>query len=396
MTRKKQAQNGDNMNKYLFTFTLALTLIIAISATQREKRTGAEEDPKLSQNGTATASPVPSKAAESPAPSTSPVPASPAPEKVFEELPVNKIRAAQKYSAETRGQALVIMQGGKVILEEYCNGGANDRMQMLASGSKSFVGIAAVAAVCDGFIKLDDFASESLSEWKEHQLKSKITYRQLLTLTSGLTSGERGSVLRTPSWNDIVQKPLTGRPAEQYSYGAYQLIAFSEALERKLGGEKFEDYIKRRIFAPLGINVEWRMRCADGHPQVGGGAYMTARDWALFGEFVRLGGKWGDKQLLKPDTLAECFIGTVQNPAYGLAWWLKKPVSKEIIDKIPLLSREWADAANSKTIPDDLVAACGAGKQRLYVIPSRGLVIARNASIASTFSDSKFLSLLFN
>ena len=26
---------------------------------------------------------------------------------------------------------------------------------------------------------------------------------------------------------------------------------------------------------------------ADGHPQVGGGAFMTARDWATFGEFVR-------------------------------------------------------------------------------------------------------------
>ncbi len=67
---------------------------------------------------------------------------------------------------------------------------------MLASGSKSFVGLAAVAAVQDGLITLDDPASESLVEWKSDAKKSTITYRQLLTMTSGLTPGERGAAVR--------------------------------------------------------------------------------------------------------------------------------------------------------------------------------------------------------
>lgn len=92
--------------------------------------------------------------------------------------------------------------------------------------------------------------------------------------------------------------------------------------------------------------------------------------------------------------LATCFLGTEQNPAYGLTWWLKHPVSAEVRRKVPILSREWGDLANSDALPNDLVAACGAGKQRLYVIPSRKLVVVRQGSLSQEFSDVEFLSLL--
>ncbi|MDA1049369.1 MAG: hypothetical protein O3C40_02675 [Planctomycetota bacterium] len=50
--------------------------------------------------------------------------------------------------------------------------------------------------------------------------------------------------------------------------------------------------------------------------------------------------------------------------------------------------------ANSAWLPNDLVAACGAGKQRLYVIPSRKLVVVRQGGLSQGFSDIEFLSLL--
>jgi hypothetical protein len=92
--------------------------------------------------------------------------------------------------------------------------------------------------------------------------------------------------------------------------------------------------------------------------------------------------------------LAECFVGTPQNPAYGLTWWLKKKVSADLYRKIPILSWEWGDVANADWLPADLVAACGAGKQRLYVIPSLKLVVVRQGALSQGFSDLEFLSLL--
>lgn len=308
--------------------------------------------------------------------------------------PEPAMKAAADYSKACNGQTMVVLFDGEVVFERYDNRGAADRLQMLASGSKSFVGLAAVAAVQDGILKLDAPASESLVEWKDAPEKSGITYRQLLTLTSGLTPGERGAALKAPSWKAIAAKPMTNRPGERFAYGAYHLNAFALALERELGEETFEAYLKRRILDPIGVKVEWRFRCEDGHPQVGGGAFMTARDWATFGEFVRQGGKWKGKDILDGKLLATCFQGTDQNPSYGLTWWLKKPISAELRRKAPILASEWADVANADWLPADLVAACGAGKQRLYVIPSRKLVIVRQGILSQKFSDDEFLSLL--
>jgi CubicO group peptidase (beta-lactamase class C family) len=304
------------------------------------------------------------------------------------------LAAAADYSMAQKGQTCVVMFNGKVILERYDNGGAADKVQMLASGSKSFVGLAAVAAVHDKVLNLDNPVCEAITEWRDDRQKTKITYRQLLTLTSGLTSGERGRAARAPAWKDIASKPMEGKPGEQFDYGAYHLNAFAYALERKLGKETFEAYLKRRILDPIGVKVEWKFKCEDGHPQVGGGAFVTAKDWAKLGEFVRLGGKWDGKELVDAKLLAECFTGTAQNPAYGLTWWLRKEVTAEHRQGNPILSREWGDVANADQLPADLVAACGAGKQRLYVIPSLQLVVVRQGTLSRGFSDLEFLGLL--
>jgi len=102
-----------------------------------------------------------------------------------------QLDAARRYSELHGGQAMVVMWDGKIVFESYANGGGKDRLQLLASGTKSFVGVIAVAAVQDGLIRLDEKVCESLTEWKTDPLKSQITYRQLLTMTSGLTPGER-------------------------------------------------------------------------------------------------------------------------------------------------------------------------------------------------------------
>lgn len=47
----------------------------------------------------------------------------------------------------------------------------------------------------------------------------------------------------------------------------------------------------------------------------------------------------------------------------------------------------------SEKLPHDLVVAAGAGKQRLYIIPSLDMVIVRQGQQAR-FDDTEFLSLL--
>jgi CubicO group peptidase (beta-lactamase class C family) len=312
---------------------------------------------------------------------------------------------AADYSEAHGGVSMLVMVDGKIAFERYANGGGANWRNGLASGTKSFVGVAAVAAVEDGLISLDDKASDSLTEWKNDPLKSQITYRQLLTLTSGLTAGERGAAVRSLGWEEIINEAMTGKPGQQFEYGAYQLIAFAEALQRRLKNESFEEYLSRRLLQPLGASLEWRGRCADGNPQVGGGGAMSARDWAKFGEFVRLEGKSNGKQIVKKELMGELTKGTKQNPAYGLTWWMKEPVPDDIISKVPVLRKNMNDIAEmenmgdiveSDWLPEDLFMAAGKGKQRLYVIRSMKMVIVRQGDIRQgrTFRDAEFLSRL--
>ncbi len=306
------------------------------------------------------------------------------------------LQLAWRYGQQSGTQSMVVMHDGNVVFEQYANGGSASRPQLLASGTKSFNGILAEAAVEDGLIRLDDRVADVVTEWKTDPQKAQITYRQLLTLTSGLTPGESSDATKVPAWNVVLTVPMVTAPGAKFDYGSNQFICFAAALQRKLGTETYEAYLKRRILDPLGINLVWGVRCADGNPQVAGGGFMTARHWATFGEWVRREGDWNGKQIISKTHIAECFIGTPQNPAYGLTWWLREPVSPQLIQSIPLLRTEMADILTSTYIPDDFVMAAGLGKQRLYIIPSLKLVAVRQGPVsgADAFDDIEFLSRL--
>jgi CubicO group peptidase (beta-lactamase class C family) len=303
---------------------------------------------------------------------------------------VEAMRAAAEYSKSQTGHTMVVMFDGKVIFEQYDNGGAIEKPHYLASGQKCFIGPAAVAAVQDGLIKLDNPAVENIPEWKNDPEKSTITYRQLLSMTSGLThpTGDDGKKM---AWKKKIAMPMAAKPGERFEYGGYELAVFAYALEHKLASESFSQYLKRRILDPIGIKVPARSRAADGSPTVGPGN-VTARDWATYGEFIRREGKWNDKQILDPALLRDCFKGSKANPAYGLTWWLKSPVSEELIrDADANVTKNWGKVANSNWLPDDLAAALGAGQQRLYIMPSLKLVIVRHGNANEGFSDLEFL-----
>jgi CubicO group peptidase (beta-lactamase class C family) len=307
---------------------------------------------------------------------------------------VEAIRAAAEYSKSQTGQTMVVMFDGKVIFEQYDNGGAIEKPHYLASGAKCFVGPAVVAAVQDGLIKLDNPASENIPEWKNDPQKSTITYRQLLSMTSGLTHPTSDEEKKMP-WKKKIAMPMAAKPGEHFEYGGYELGVCTYALEHKLAPESFAQYLNRRILTPIGIKVPARPLAVDGPPTVGPGN-VTARDWATYGEFIRREGKWNNQQILDPALLRDCFKASKANPAYGLTWWLKSPMSEELIRTADAeVTKNWGEVANCNWLPDDLVAALGAGTQRLYIMPSLKLVVVRQADDRSGgFHDLEFLSLL--
>src|SRR5882762_6649450 len=99
--------------------------------------------------------------------------------------PGNCARAAA-YSENNRCFSMLVMQNGKTVFEHYANGGGADMRCKIFSGTKNFWGIAALCAVRDGLIRLDDRVADTITEWKNDQRKSQITVRQLLSQTDGI------------------------------------------------------------------------------------------------------------------------------------------------------------------------------------------------------------------
>ncbi len=112
---------------------------------------------------------------------------------------------------------MLVMQNGKTVFEHYANGGGADMRCKIFSGTKSFWGIAALCAVRDGLIKLDDRVADTITEWKNDPRKSQITIRQLLNQTDGI---EPAPHLHSESIRDrnavAIQLPLVASPGSVF------------------------------------------------------------------------------------------------------------------------------------------------------------------------------------
>jgi CubicO group peptidase (beta-lactamase class C family)/beta-glucanase (GH16 family) len=315
---------------------------------------------------------------------------------------------AADYSRSCEGQVLLVLKDGKEVFQDCAVGWRPDRPHPLASGTKSFTGIAAMLAVQQGLISLDERVSDTLTEWKQDPRKSRITVRELLNLSSGLEPdsredrdriraiagpGNAAERLRamTSGRDDFfgqgVAAPAEHEPGTRFAYGSNHFFAFGAFLERRLQARGVKpdtlwEWYERNLFAPLDMKVANIGRDRMKQPQIAGGASLSAREWAKFGEFARLGGACvkpdGTRsQLLRTDLLEKCFEPSAANPRYGLTWWLG-----------PVATKDGSPAT---------VVAAGLGNQRLYVVPSAGLVVVRFAPLNSergTFNDQVMLDKL--
>src|SRR2546421_2299353 len=215
--------------------------------------------------------------------------------------PGNCARAAA-YSEKNRGFSMLVMQNGKTLFEHYANGGGADMRCKIFSGTKSFWGIAALCAVRDGLIKLDDHVADTITEWKNDNRKSQITIRQLLNQTDGI---EPAPHLHSDSIRDrnamAVQLPLVHSPGAAFAYGPSHLQIFNELLRRKLNGRSTISYIGENVLSPLGLTSLEFKKDGRGNPLPASGFELSAREWASFGQMILGHGNFRGKQIVPPN-----------------------------------------------------------------------------------------------
>ena len=274
-------------------------------------------------------------------------------------------------------RAIVVVQGGAIVAERYASGFDRHTEMLGWSASKSIMGTLVGLLVDDGVLKLDEPAP--VPEWQgEGDPRAKITLRQLLTMSSGLTFSEsyvpgNDSIKMLFEAGDMgamaAALPLKEAPGTNWSYSSGTTNILSRIVFDATGGslEGMTRFAQKRLFEPTGMTSAL-IEPDEAGVQVGSSyAYATARDWARYGLLHLNKGKAGGKQLLSKQWLDFAVTPTksAPRPVYGAQLWL---------------NHAEADGERRKLYPDlptDTVMARGHSFQIVAAIPSQDAVIVR-------------------
>lgn len=129
-----------------------------------------------------------------------------------------------------------------------------------ASVGKMFTSVAIAQLVERGLLRFDDTVAKILPEYPNREAAKRITVRQLLTHTAGVPepfwSSRFGAASAQATHLDLLatfaDAPLEMEPgsAFRYSNGNYATLG---AIIEKLSGERYEDYLRRHVWAPAGM-----------------------------------------------------------------------------------------------------------------------------------------------
>jgi len=126
-------------------------------------------------------------------------------------------------------------------------------------------------------------------------------------------------------------------------------------------------YADERLFDPAGMTSAFFEPDASGTPIGSSFAFMTARDWARFGELHRRDGMWDGRRILPAGWVRYVTTPTPAAPdgSYGALWWLNAGAPGD------RSRRPWPG------LPTDAYAARGHSGQWVLVVPSAKLVVVR-------------------
>jgi CubicO group peptidase (beta-lactamase class C family) len=225
----------------------------------------------------------------------------------------------------------VLVRHGNVVAEGWWKPQSSETPHAMHSLSKSFTSTAVGFAVSEGKFSVDDlvlkFFQEDAPEKPTENLR-KMRVRDLLTMSTG----HRDKVPlgdEVPWTQSFLRSPVEFKPGTHFFYnsaGTYML----SAIVQKTTGQTVLDYLRPRLFEPLGIDDATWMTSPQGIATGGWGLSLRTEDIAKFGLLYLQKGKWNGKQLI-PESWVEMATSkqtsTGSDPAsdwdqgYGFQFW---------------------------------------------------------------------------
>src|SRR2546421_7508184 len=211
--------------------------------------------------------------------------------------------------SKTEFHSFMLLRHGKVIAEGWWNPYRADLKHTLYSCSKSFTATAIGFAVQEKRFSLDDkvisFFPNNLPDTVSKNL-SELTVKDVLMMSDGQEPDPTFPVAsKDTNWiKGFLATPVVHEPGTQFLYNSLGTYMLS-AIVQKSTGQKTIDYLKPRLFDPLGIGGEDWETDWQGINTGGGGVRLKTEDMAKFAELFLQKGNWNGKQILPASWVEE-------------------------------------------------------------------------------------------
>jgi CubicO group peptidase (beta-lactamase class C family) len=228
--------------------------------------------------------------------------------------------------------SFMLIRHGSVVAEGWWGPYDAATPHILYSLSKSFTSTAVGLAIAEGKMNLDDevlkFFPDDAPAGPSSNLKA-MRVRDLLRMATGNQTEAPILTQNVPWTRTFLDQPVPFKPGTHFLYNSPATYMLS-AIVQKVTGMTVLDYLKPRLFEPLGIdNPSWV-----ASPQgISVGAYglsLRTEDIARFGQLYLQKGKWKGKQLVPSEWIEEATarqtsIGSAPNSdwdqGYGYQFW---------------------------------------------------------------------------
>jgi hypothetical protein len=289
--------------------------------------------------------------------------------------------ALERVFAEKAGEpiknvkAVVVVKDGRVIAERYAEGFGVDTPLLSYSVAKSITNALLGILVRQGRLRADQ--PVSAPEWKAaNDPRAHITIEDLLRMQSGLDAPEAESAFSAVALMEYTQPDMAGyaarHPAKEprateWEYTSANTLILDRLLGRIVGGGAagMRDFADHELFAPqhmAGVTMEF-----DGAGVFVGSSYVyaPARTYARFGELYLNDGMTAEGNRILPEGWVAWSRRSTLGAAYGAGFWTNDGPSRPAALRI------------ARGFPKDGFFASGDLGQRIYIILSKQLVVAR-------------------
>lgn len=268
---------------------------------------------------------------------------------------------------ELKTRSILVLHKDSIIFERYAEGYDENTEILGWSMTKSLMNTWIGMMVMDGKLQLSQ--NNLFDEWSEDDRK-EITLNDLLQMSSGLEWEEVYSDISpatTMLYNSednggvALRQGLEFKPGSHWEYSSGTSNIISKYLRNQF--DDYEDYLRfphERIFNKLHmLNTTLEVDESGGY--IGSSyCYATTRDWARFGTLYLRDGVWNGQRLLP-----EGWVDYTRLPAknsngkYSAHFWTN------------------AQPKYYPDVPEDTYSANGYEGQRVFIIPSKDLVVVR-------------------